>query len=75
MEGAHAPGPRQRGRARVSEPGKRYDGLSPAELNREIERLEKQMYRHARELEFEEAARLRDEIARLKRAALGPVTS
>ena len=30
-----------------------------------IKRLEAEMYRHARNLEFEEAARIRDEIERL----------
>jgi excinuclease ABC subunit B len=29
------------------------------------------MFRHARNLEFEDAARLRDEVERLKRSALG----
>ncbi|MGB7214176.1 MAG: UvrB/UvrC motif-containing protein [Gammaproteobacteria bacterium] len=36
-----------------------------------IQQLEKQMYRHARDLEFEEAARLRDEIQELRRIGLG----
>jgi excinuclease ABC subunit B len=71
MEGAHTYAPRGRGRVKVAEPAAaEYARLSKAELTREIERLEKQMYRHARELEFEEAARLRDEIARVKRALL-----
>jgi excinuclease ABC subunit B len=72
MEGAHAHAARARGRTRVAEQGTGTARLSPADLTRELERLEKQMYRHARELEFEEAAKLRDEILRLKRASLGP---
>ncbi|MFV0508780.1 MAG: UvrB/UvrC motif-containing protein, partial [Shewanella algae] len=32
----------------------------------EIDRLEKQMHQHARDLEFEQAAALRDEVARLR---------
>jgi excinuclease ABC subunit B len=36
-----------------------------------IQQLEKAMYRHARDLEFEEAARLRDEIQALRQASLG----
>ena len=72
MEGAHTYAPRGRGRVKVAESAEaEYARLSKAEMTREIERLEKQMYRHARELEFEEAARLRDEIARVKRALLG----
>ena len=34
-------------------------------------KLEKQMLRHARDLEFEEAARLRDEISRIRHEGLG----
>ncbi len=45
-----------------------YDTLprSPREAARLIKQLEERMYRHARELEFEEAARLRDRIAALR---------
>jgi excinuclease ABC subunit B len=71
MEGAYAPGGvRQRRWARVAEEGTdEYAGLPPAELARRIGELEERMYRHARDLEFEEAARLRDEIRRIR--ALG----
>jgi len=40
-------------------------------LAREIKRLEKQMLEHARNLEFEAAARVRDQLARLKDRVLG----
>jgi excinuclease ABC subunit B len=40
-------------------------------LVREIKKLEVEMFRKARNLEFEDAARLRDEIERLKRLELG----
>ena len=43
-----------------------YDSLSPGQLDAKIKRLEEDMYAHARNLEFEEAARLRDEIADVK---------
>ncbi|HPF27647.1 MAG TPA: excinuclease ABC subunit UvrB [Steroidobacteraceae bacterium] len=46
-------------------------GLGPAQIVREIKRLEADMFKHARNLEFEEAARLRDRIERLKRTELG----
>jgi len=39
--------------------------LSPKELMNRIDRLEKDMYQHAKNLEFEEAAHTRDEIKRL----------
>ncbi len=57
--------------ARVAEPVIEYGALSPAELARKIAALEKQMYQHARDLEFEEAARIRDEIHRLREGHLG----
>ncbi|QHI97206.1 excinuclease ABC subunit UvrB [Xylophilus rhododendri] len=47
------------------------EDLSEKDLAREIKRLEKQMLEHARNLEFEKAARLRDQLSRLKERALG----
>ncbi len=49
----------------------RYEVMSEKELSREIKRLEKAMQEHARNLEFEEAARARDELFRIKRLAFG----
>ncbi len=51
---------------RVAEEAAAYGKLSPQELARRIEELEEQMYEHARNLEFEEAARIRDKIRDLK---------
>jgi excinuclease ABC subunit B len=45
--------------------------LSPEQIVREIKRLEAQMYKHARNLEFEEAAKIRDSIEKLKQQELG----
>ncbi len=45
--------------------------LSPAEAVKRIRELEHQMQRHAQNLEFEEAARLRDEVRRLEARTLG----
>ena len=44
--------------------------MSPQEVVRRIEALERRMYRHARDLEFEEAAKLRDEIGEARQAGL-----
>ena len=44
-----------------------YAQLSARELGREISRLEKAMYEHARNLEFEEAAALRDRVAMIRK--------
>jgi len=69
MDGAReAPG--RRGR-RAAEPRQDYRQLTPEQLARRISRLEKDMFEHARNLEFEEAARLRDELEALRRVELG----
>jgi excinuclease ABC subunit B len=71
MEGARA-ATRMRGRQRrVAEPLTEYANLSPEKLLKKIKQLEKRMYRHARDLEFEEAARLRDEIQAIRQHGLG----
>jgi excinuclease ABC subunit B len=38
---------------------------------RELKRLEKQMFEHAKNLEFEKAARVRDQLALLKEQVFG----
>ncbi len=43
----------------------------PAKLAKHIEKLKTQMHKAAENLEFEEAARLRDEIKRLENGELG----
>lgn len=51
---------------KVAEPGAHYQWLHPNELAKEIKRLENQMFEHARNLEFEQAATLRDQIHELQ---------
>jgi excinuclease ABC subunit B len=69
MEAAYpVPG---RGRRRVAEDATRYESMTPEQLLRKAQQLEKKMLRHARDLEFEEAARLRDEIQQLRKSGLG----
>jgi len=70
MEGARASAPAAPSR------GRRGKTLAPEEMRpealaREIKRLEGEMYRKARNLEFEDAAALRDEIERLRQLELG----
>ncbi|MGH8614156.1 MAG: excinuclease ABC subunit UvrB [Gammaproteobacteria bacterium] len=74
MEGARSERP---GRAlpKVAEAKGGYDVVSPAVLAKRIKALEEQMYRHARDLEFEQAAQIRDEIVRLKAAGFGVAAS
>ena len=69
MEAAYpVPG---RGRRRVAEDATPYESMSPEELLRKAQGLEKKMLKHARDLEFEEAARLRDEIHRMREIGFG----
>ncbi|HSI55237.1 MAG TPA: excinuclease ABC subunit UvrB [Ramlibacter sp.] len=49
------------------------EDMSEKDIAREIKRLEKQMLEHARNLEFEKAARVRDQLALLKEQAFGAV--
>jgi excinuclease ABC subunit B len=45
--------------------------MSEKDISREIKRLEKLMMEHARNLEFEKAARVRDQLSILKEQAFG----
>src|SRR5437870_137429 len=49
----------------------RYETMSEKQLAREIKALEKKMLGHARNLEFEEAASVRDQLAELKKKVFG----
>ncbi|MCL1142465.1 excinuclease ABC subunit UvrB [Shewanella gaetbuli] len=49
---------------KVAEPSSQY--VSVAELSHQIDQLEKQMHEHAKNLEFEQAAALRDEVKQLR---------
>ncbi|HSD16077.1 MAG TPA: excinuclease ABC subunit UvrB [Thermomonas sp.] len=73
MEGARfEPGElKGRGKAkRVAEPELDYQRLSPAQQASKLKALEQQMHQHARDLEFEAAARVRDQIRKLREAIL-----
>lgn len=48
-----------------------YSTLSPEALSAKVAKLEKKMYEHAHNLEFEEAARVRDFIHKLQESMLG----
>jgi excinuclease ABC subunit B len=72
MEGAVPEGPPAPRRfARVAEEVMEYAGMAPEQLQHRIRQLEQQMYAHARNLEFEAAARLRDEIQHIEKVHLG----
>ena len=69
MEAAY-PSPKGK-RRKVAEDAVSYSTMTPEQLMKKAAKLEKQMLRHARDLEFEEAARLRDEITRIRHEGLG----
>ena len=47
------------------------EALSEKDLGKRIKQLEKQMLDHAKNLEFEKAARVRDQLAHLREQAFG----
>jgi excinuclease ABC subunit B len=72
LEGAYATGvPGVKRFSKVAEEMAEYAALSPDELNRRVKQLEKQMYQHAQDLEFEAAAKLRDQVKRMQESNLG----
>ena len=72
MEGAYGPaGGSPRKFAQVAEEAIQYAGMTPEELAKKIKELEQQMFKHAQDLEFEEAARIRDEIHRIQEQNMG----
>ncbi|PPE69181.1 excinuclease ABC subunit UvrB [Caldimonas thermodepolymerans] len=60
-----------RGAARAAEEVARVEALSEKDLGKRVKQLEKQMLEYARNLEFEKAARVRDQLAMLKQQAFG----
>ncbi|CAG9173249.1 excinuclease ABC subunit UvrB [Cupriavidus respiraculi] len=49
----------------------KYEDMSEKQVAKEIKKLEKQMLDHARNLEFEKAAQVRDQLAKLKAQVFG----
>jgi excinuclease ABC subunit B len=71
MEGATVPGSRskkRKGMAKAAEESAKYEAelRSPGEVAKRIKALEEKMYALARDLEFEAAAQMRDEIGKLR---------
>ena len=56
-------------RKKVAEVGADYARMTPNQLAKEIEKLEKQMFKHAENLEFEQAGELRDRISKIREHA------
>jgi excinuclease ABC subunit B len=50
----------------------KVEDMSEKDIAKAIKQLEKQMMEHARNLEFEKAAQVRDQLTLLKEQAFGP---
>ena len=66
MGGSRTAGKPGKGIRKAAEPQGEYRLRSASEIAKEIKRMEEQMFQHARDLEFEQAAALRDQIQRLR---------
>ena len=72
LEGAHAETATADRRAlKVAEQQAIYEALSPKKLAQKIKSLEKQMFEYAQNLEFEKAAKMRDELQALQDGMMG----
>jgi excinuclease ABC subunit B len=69
MEGARGDGDRDGRRGLAADEGDLL--LAPEQAMKRIKKLEAEMYKHARNLEFEEAARLRDQVEKLRHQVFG----
>ncbi|MDH5437129.1 MAG: excinuclease ABC subunit UvrB, partial [Gammaproteobacteria bacterium] len=75
MVGAHAgssSSPKEY--AMVAEKMLEYSAMSPEQLNKTINKLEQQMHTHAQNLEFEAAAKIRDQIHEIQEVNMGLVS-
>ncbi len=67
MEGARSDGSTSSRRyAKVAEEQAQYAALTPVQLAKKFKQMEQQMFEHAKNLEFEEAAKVRDELKHLR---------
>ena len=70
IDGVYAPSGDQEA-SKASEDALRMEAMGEKQLAKEIKRLEKAMLDHAKNLEFEQAAKARDQLAKLKEHVFG----
>ncbi|BBO59283.1 excinuclease ABC subunit UvrB [Mycoavidus sp. B2-EB] len=63
-----------RAELKIAQERAKFEGMSEKQLAKEIKRLEKQMMAHAKNLEFEQAAQTRDQLALLHERVFGANT-
>ncbi len=67
LEGAYPGSPKSAKQyAKVVEEQAEYANMTPKQMAKRIKQLEDKMYQHARDLEFEEAAKVRDQVKKLQ---------
>jgi excinuclease ABC subunit B len=71
IDGVYDPSRRE---TMAAEPGADYAVISEKAVAKEIKRLEKLMFEHAKSLEFEKAAQVRDQLALLRERVFGAAT-
>jgi len=75
MEGAYANATRGKGKTRsdkkVAEEAAEYRSLTPDQALKQLKKLEEKMFQHAKNLEFEQAAAVRDQIAQIRARVFG----
>ena len=72
MEGAYgADGGKKGFFGKVAEVSAGYEHLTPAQAAKKMKKLEQEMYKLAKNMEFEEAAKVRDELRRLQNEDIG----
>lgn len=69
MEGAYGSSTQRYNK--IAEEQAEYEAMTPKILAKKIVQLEQEMYKHAQNLEFEEAANIRDKIKNLEEGQLG----
>jgi len=59
------------GNRKIAEPMQQYEKMTDKQLSQEMKKLEQQMHEHAKNLEFEEAAAIRDKVQAINEKILG----
>jgi excinuclease ABC subunit B len=70
IDGVYSP-QEARAELQVAQEHAKYEAMSEKQVSREIKRLEKLMLDHAKNLEFEKAAQVRDQLRILKEQLFG----
>jgi excinuclease ABC subunit B len=60
---------------KVADEKAQYAAMTPKQLAKRLQQMEQAMYRHAQNLEFEEASQMRDEMQHIRSITVGPESS